>query len=160
MSGQSSPASSNTSAGHLELGKRGEEYAAAYLQQAGCYLVASNFMVPVGRNRLGATISAEIDLIVYDGETLCFVEVKTRTSDWFAAPQVNVDLRKQRQIARAARAYRRIFGLTDTTYRYDVVSIVMSGEGEASSEPQIEVFRNFWSEEKFRKRRWSERYWE
>ena len=160
MSGQSSPASSNTSTGHLQLGKRGEEYAAAYLQQSGCHLVASNFTVPVGRNRLGATISAEIDLIVYDGETLCFVEVKTRTSDWFAAPQVNVDLRKQRQIARAARAYRRIFGLMDATYRYDVVSIVMPGEGVASSEPQIEIFRNFWSEEKFRKRRWSERYWE
>ncbi len=160
MPEQTSPAAPQISSDHLELGRRGEEFAAAYLQQAGCHLVASNFTVPVGRNRLGATINAEIDLIVYDGETLCFVEVKTRASDWFAAPQVNVDLRKQRQIARAARAYRRIFGLVDVAYRYDVVSIVMPGDREASSEPQIEVFRNFWTEEKFRKRHWRERYWE
>lgn len=147
-----------------ELGKRGEDYAAAYLQQAGCRLVVSNFKVPVGRSLGGAIIQAEIDLIVYDKETLCFVEVKTRTSDWFAAPQANVDLRKQRQIARAARAYRRIFGVVDEPYRYDVVAILLPSESKtsdenASTEPQIEILRNFWSDEKFRKRRWVERYW-
>ena len=75
---------------HLALGRRGEELAAAYLEQSGYRLVAANVALPVGRNRLGAVINVEIDLVAYDGATLCFVEVKTRTSDWFAAPEANV----------------------------------------------------------------------
>src|SRR4051812_43991545 len=98
-------------AAHFDLGHRGEELAAAYLEQQGYRLVAANVTLPVGRNLRGATVNAELDLVAYDGLTLCFVEVKTRASDWFAPPQVNVDLRKQRQIARAARAYRHMLGL-------------------------------------------------
>jgi putative endonuclease len=145
---------------HLELGRRGEELAAAYLQQAGFRIVASNFSVPVGRNRVGAVINVEIDLIAYEESTLCFVEVKTRSSDWFTVPSVNVDVRKQRQITRAARVYRRIFGLTGADYRYDVVSIVLASPSPELSAPQIDLARNFWTEEKFRKRRWPERYWD
>ncbi|HEY7783281.1 MAG TPA: YraN family protein [Pyrinomonadaceae bacterium] len=136
----------------IELGRRGEELAAAYLQQIGYRLVASNFSLPVGRSRTGAVISAEIDLVAYEGGTLCFVEVKARASDWFAKPSVNVDLRKQRQITRAARAYRRMLDLTNSTYRYDVVSVVVPPEED--SDVEIEVLRNFWSEDKFRKRKW------
>ena len=114
---------SNTSRpDRLQLGKLGEAYAAAYLEQLGYRLVAANFTIPVGRNLRGAVVSSEIDLIAYDGTTLCFLEVKTRASDWFAPPQVNVDRRKQRQIARAARAYRRMLGLEAEAYRYDVLA--------------------------------------
>src|ERR1044071_2822342 len=109
------------------LGQIGEAYAAAYLEQIGSRLLAANFTLPVGRNRRGAIINAEIDLIAYDGDTLCFIEVKSRTSDWFAPPQVNVDLRKRRQITRAARAYRRMLGVEDEPRRYDVVSGVICG---------------------------------
>jgi putative endonuclease len=146
---------------HLELGRRGEELAAAYLQQAGFRIVASNFSVPVGRNRVGVVINVEIDLVAYEESTLCFVEVKSRASDWFADPSVNVDVRKQRQITRAARVYRRIFGLAGADYRYDVVSIVLASASDREiSAPQIELTRSFWTEEKFRKRRWPERYWD
>lgn len=148
-----------TSPNHLALGTRGEQIAAAYLQQIGYRIVATNFTVPVGRNRNNVVVHAEIDVVAYDGPTLCFVEVKTRASDWFAPPLVNVDLRKQRQISRAARAYRRIFGLANASYRYDVLSIVLPAEGELNR-PEIELLRNFWSEEKFRKRHWQERYWD
>jgi putative endonuclease len=123
----------------LELGKLGEAYAAAYLEQAGYRLVAANFTLPVGRNLRGAIVTSEIDLVAYDGDTLCFVEVKTRASDWFAPPQVNVDLRKRRQIARAARAYRHMLGIEDQPYRYDVVTVVLD------EPPQIELLRNFWT---------------
>src|SRR6185369_3424955 len=95
----------------IELGKLGEQYAAAYLEQLGFRLVAANFTLPVGRNLRGAIVNAEIDLVAYDGGTLCFIEVKTRASDWFAPPQANIDLRKRRQIARAGREYRRLFEL-------------------------------------------------
>jgi putative endonuclease len=130
------------------LGKLGEDYAAAYLDQLGYRLVAANFTLPVGRNLRGAVVNAEIDLVAYDGETLCFIEVKTRASDWFAPPQVNVDLRKRRQITRAARVYRQMLGIEDEPHRYDVVTVVLG-------DPlQIELLRNFWTEESLRKRRW------
>ena len=132
------------------LGKLGEEYAAAYLTQLGYRLVAANFTLPVGRNLRGAVVNAEIDLVAYDNDVLCFVEVKTRSSDWFAPPEVNVDLRKRRQITRAARVYRQMLGIEDEPHRYDVVTVVLNND----STPQIELLRNFWTETSLRKRRW------
>ncbi len=144
----------------LELGRRGEALAAAYLQQLGYRIVAANFALPVGRNRLGVPINVEIDLVAYQGETLCFVEVKSRASAWFAPPQVNVDRRKQRQIARAARAYRRMFGLVGERYRYDVVTIVFGEEANILAAPKIALLRNYWTEDQLRKRTWSDRYYD
>ena len=123
----------------IELGKLGEQYAAAYLEQLGYRFVAANFTLPVGRNLRGAVVNAEIDLIAYEHDTLCFIEVKTRASDWFAPPQVNVDRRKQRQLARAARAYRKIFDLKNDLYRFDVVTVVLSDP------PEIELLRHYFS---------------
>ncbi|HEY0726666.1 MAG TPA: YraN family protein [Pyrinomonadaceae bacterium] len=125
----------------IELGKLGEAYAAAYLEQLGYQLVAANFTLPVGRNLRGAVVNAEIDLVAYEHNTLCFVEVKTRASDWFAPPQVNVDLRKRRQIARAARAYRQLFELEDQSYRLDVVTVVLA----ASEPPRVDLLRNYFT---------------
>ena len=131
-------------------GALGEAYAAAYLDQLGYRLVAANFTLPVGRNRRGAIINAEIDLIAYDGDTLCFIEVKTRSSDWFAPPEINVDLRKRRQITRAARVYRQMLGIENEPHRYDVVTVVIGNDPT----PQIDLLRNFWTEQSLRKRRW------
>jgi putative endonuclease len=135
------------------LGQLGESYAAAYLSQLGYRLVASNFKLPVGRNVRGAVINTEIDLVAYDGDTLCFIEVKTRASDWFAPPQVNVDLRKRRQISRAARAYRQMLGVEDQPYRYDVVTVIPNEKDPST--PEVELLQNFWTDESLRKRRWS-----
>ena len=132
------------------LGQLGEAYAAAYLEQLGYRLVAANFTLPVGRNMRGAIINAEIDLVAYDGDSLCFIEVKTRASEWFAPPQVNVDLRKRRQITRAARVYRQMLGIESEAHRYDVVTVVLND----GSTPHVELLRNFWTEESLRKRRW------
>lgn len=143
---------------HLALGRSGERLAAEYLLARDFKLVAANFRVGVGRNRRGAVVQAEIDLVAYEGPVLCFVEVKTRRSDRFAAPEANVDLRKQRQITRAARAYRRLLGLSGARSRYDVVSVLLpapDAQGRADA-PRLELLRGFWAEEKFRKRRWSD----
>ncbi|MBV9211508.1 MAG: YraN family protein, partial [Acidobacteria bacterium] len=113
-------------ASHLLLGRRGEELAAAYLERQGYRLAAANFTAPVGRNLRGALVHAELDIVAYEGSTLCFIEVKTRASDWFASPEANVDLRKQRQVSRAARAYRRLFGITNSAYRFDVVTVILA----------------------------------
>ncbi len=125
----------------ITLGNLGEAYAAAYLEQRGYRLVAANFTLPVGRNLRGAVVNAEIDIVAYEGEILCFVEVKTRASDSFAPPEVNVDRRKRRQVARAARAYRRMFELDDQPYRYDVVTVVLP----PGATPQINLIRNYWT---------------
>lgn len=132
------------------LGERGETLAAQFLERKNFRLVAANFIVPVGRNRLDVIVKTEIDLIAYDGETLCFIEVKTRSSDEFAAPEAAVNLRKQRQIIRAARVYRSIFGLQNAPFRYDVVSIIIA----ANQNPRIKLLPNFWTENKFRKTLW------
>ena len=128
-------------------GQLGETYAAAYLEQLGYRLVAANFTLLVGRNRRGAVINAEIDLVAYEGDTLCFIEVKSRTSDWFAPPQVNVDLRKRRQITRAARVYRQMLGVEKEPHRYDVVTVVFNND----SPPQLELLRNYWTHESLKK---------
>ncbi|HYE16092.1 MAG TPA: YraN family protein [Pyrinomonadaceae bacterium] len=141
---------------HLALGARGEELAADLLLGMGYRLVAANFKAPVGRNLRGAVVSAEIDIIAYDGETLCFVEVKTRASDDFARPERNVDLRKQRQVTRAARAYRRLMGVAEAPHRYDVVSVLLPppGRDAKAPAPRLKLLRGFWTDAKFRKRRW------
>ena len=137
------------------LGTLGESYAAAYLDQIGYRLVAANFTLPVGRNLRGAIINAEIDLIAYDGDILCFIEVKTRSSDWFAPPEVNVDLRKRRQITRVARVYRQMLGIENEPHRYDVVTVVLNNH----STPQIDLLRNFWTEESLKRRWHSDSHW-
>ncbi len=142
---------------HFDLGRRGEALALEHLQQIGYRIVAANFSLPIGRNLRNAVVNAEIDVVAYDGPTLCFVEVKTRASDDFAPPQVNVDLRKRRQISRAGLAYRRMLGLVNASYRYDVVTVVATPDG---SEPRVELLKGFWSDAQLKKRRWQENWWD
>ena len=134
------------------VGRIGERLAAEFLVRGGYALAAANFKVPVGRNSRGAVVTGEIDLIAYEADVLCFVEVKTRSSDEFAAPLAAVDLRKQRQITRTARMYRKIFRLDAVKFRYDVVSIVLDVE----SSPRTELFKGFWTESKFAKTKWAD----
>jgi len=150
-----------SAAPHFELGRRGEILAVEHLERAGYRIVAANFRLPIGRNTRDTMVNAEIDVVAYDGPTLCFVEVKTRASDEVAAPQANVDLRKRRQIARAARSYRRMLGLTDAPYRYDVVTVVLSPPGkQIADDARIELLKNFWTDEKLRRRSWQDARWD
>ena len=77
-----------------------------------------------------------------------------------APPQVNVDLRKRRQVARAARGYRRMFGLIDAPYRYDVVTVVSPSAKHNDTEPRIDLLKNYWTDEKLRQRNWREARWD
>ncbi len=137
----------------MRVGQLGETLACRFLMKNRCRLVVANFKVPIGRNSIGATVTGEIDIIALDeNDTLCFVEVKTRTSDAYAAPVAAVDLKKQRQIIRTARMYRKIFNLHDIAFRYDVVSIVLGKDDK----PVIEHFKSYWNEAKFRKKFWAD----
>ena len=142
---------------HFELGARGEALAIQHLEQRGYQIVAANFSLPIGRNTRDAIVNAEIDVVAYDGATLCFIEVKTRASDELATPETNVDRRKRRQVARAARGYRRMFGLMDSPFRYDVVSVVGKPD---DTRPRIELHKAFWTDDQLRKKSWREPYWD
>ena len=134
------------------IGQTGEDLAAAFLIRRGHRMVCSNFKVPIGRNLRGAAVTGEIDLITLEQNILCFTEVKTRSSDEFAAPLAAIDLRKQRQITRTAKIYRKIFDLQNIAFRYDAISVVLPSKGK----PMIEHFPNFWTENKFRKKFWND----
>lgn len=134
-----------------EMGHRGERLAADFLEANGYRLVLSNFKVPIGRNSRGVSLTGEIDIVALNDGTLCFVEVKTKASAEFAEPLASVTTRKQRQITRTARVYRRIFQLTPMPYRFDVVSVLLTQRAE----PEIELIKGFWTERKFRKKAWS-----
>jgi putative endonuclease len=89
-------------------------------------------------------VFGEIDIIAYDRETLCFIEVKARKSDVVAPPERNVDLAKRRRIARAARRYRQLMKVTHEPYRFDVVT--MLGDPD---QPRIELKRGYFDDRLF-----------
>lgn len=133
-----------------ELGELGERLAVAHLISLGYRVVVTNFRVPIGRNSKGVQVTGEIDIVALDGSTLCFIEVKTRSTEDFAPVISAIDARKQRQIIRTARTYRKVFGIKETAYRYDAVTVVAPHNGP----PEVTVSKSFWTESKFNKRRW------
>jgi len=115
---------------HLRVGVRGEEDAYFFLRKAGYTMVARNYRSPRYRG--------EIDLIGWEKDVLCFVEVKTRTSRDVKSAAAAVDRHKRREVAQVAREYLRGMALS-CQWRFDVVSVYYDG---SNSRPQIEVFRN------------------
>ena len=116
---------------HYQTGRRGEEAAYFHLRTMGYTMVARNFRSPRCRG--------EIDLIGCEDNTLCFIEVKTRTTRDVKPGEAAVDRHKRRQIAAVAREYLRRFPPL-CQWRFDVVSVYY-GQSKAR-QPQIEVFRN------------------
>lgn len=103
-------------------GKRGEDLAHRFLQRKGYVVVARNH-----RSRGG---SAEVDLVAIDGATLVFVEVKTRATDLFGAPEEAVNTEKRRKIISGAADYIYRSGNSWDNVRFDVVSVLF-GQGDA-----------------------------
>jgi len=100
---------------HLATGQRGETLAYWYLRQAGYTIVA--------RNQASRSGVGELDLVAWDGPTLAFIEVKTRTSDEAGPPEAAVSLGKQKRIAKTAAEYRRRLKRREVNYRFDIVSV-------------------------------------
>ena len=105
-------------AGAYNKRKVGQEYEALaekYLQQHGCKILERNY-----RNRSG-----EIDLIVLDGETIVFVEVKFRKTLHAGTPLEAVNFRKQKQICKVSDYYRLTHGISEfCALRFDVISVL------------------------------------
>jgi len=104
-------------------GMRGETFAYWYLRRQGYVFVARNY-VPRGAK-------GEIDLVGYDGETLVFVEVRTRTAreDQAALPELSVTAEKQHVVGRTARRFMAERHVEDCRLRFDVVAIEESPNG-------------------------------
>jgi putative endonuclease len=115
---------------HQRTGKQGEEAAYFYLRKLGYIIVARNFRSPRRRG--------EIDLIGWDKDVLCFIEVKTRTSHAVKPAEAAVDRDKRREVAAMAREYMRPLP-PSCQWRVDVLSVYFES---TSSPPQFEVFRN------------------
>lgn len=137
------------------VGEFGENLAVEFLKANGYRIILANFKTPVGRTIRGVQVSGEIDIVALEKNVVCFIEVKTRTSADFASPLSAVDIRKQRQITRTARIYRRFFNLHKYPFRYDVVGIVLGTE----ENPQTTLAKNFWNESKFKKKVWNNELW-
>ena len=115
---------------HQRTGTNGEEDAYFHLRLLGYVMVARNFRSPRCRG--------EIDLIGWDADVLCFIEVKTRTSRDVKTAEAAVDRHKRREVAQVAREYLRRLPPT-CQWRFDIVSVYYA---HPTSRPQIEVFRN------------------
>jgi putative endonuclease len=115
---------------HQEIGRRGEEEAYFHLRRMGYAIVARNFRSP--------RCKGEIDLIGWDSDVLCFIEVKTRTSRDVKSAEAAVDRHKRREMAEVAREYLR-HAPPSCQWRIDIVSVYY---GHSASRPEIDIFRN------------------
>ncbi len=111
----------------LELGRYGEELALKSIQRLGYKKVVRNYTCPMG----------EVDLIAMDGDTLVFIEIKTRKNKPIAFAKEVVTAKKQRQLSKAALAFMKSNDCCEAKARFDVVAVSLKG-----GKKQIEVIKN------------------
>lgn len=113
---------------HNETGKQGEESAARFLSEKGYTIICCNWRFGKG----------EIDIVSKKGDTMVFVEVKTRASNDFGEPETFVTRKKQRQIIRTADAYLRLKNI-ELESRFDVISVI-NGKGNVEIQHMEDAF--------------------
>jgi putative endonuclease len=111
----------------ISTGKRGEELAAVYLAEAGYRILERNYRCLFG----------EVDIVAEEGETLVFVEVKSRRSTEYGDPQLAVGREKQKKISRIATNYLTERHWCHRPARFDVVAVKMLPGNHS-----IELIRN------------------
>jgi putative endonuclease len=120
---------SSQGAAHLTTGLRGEDAAYFHLRRLGYIVVA--------RRWRSSRLRGDIDLIGWDGDSLCFIEVKTRNSRTFQPAEVAVDHEKRKTLFRMAQDYiRQMENMERISVRFDVVSVYFT-----SGKPEFELFR-------------------
>jgi putative endonuclease len=114
---------------HLRRGARGEKLASRFLRSHGYKILYRNF-----RDRTGG----EIDIVCRDGDTLVFVEVKTRADENFGRPVEAVDRQKQWRVSKGGLAWLRMLDNPDIVFRFDVVEVLLPNEGD----PKLELIQD------------------
>ncbi len=112
------------------IGDYGEEYAAKYLAKHGYRIVHRNYRCK----------NSEIDIIAYDGDCLCFVEVKTRNRQDYGLACEAVDYRKQKKIISGALFYITVNNI-NAPVRFDVVEVYLNGSHLLASK-RINIIKN------------------
>lgn len=112
------------------FGRWGEDVAAAYLEKEGCKIL--------GR-RVRPNRHDEIDIVARDGDSIAFVEVKSRRDESFGGPAAAVGSDKRHALNRAATAYLRRSGFPKYFYRFDVIEVVAE---PGTTEPVIRHLRD------------------
>lgn len=102
-------------------GQRGEDAAARYLRKHGYTILERN--VRLGRN--------EVDIIARDGDTIAFVEVRSRTETDAIPPEDTVGPRKQQHLRTAAHIWLGQHQQAHLNYRFDVVGVILPERGRA-----------------------------
>jgi putative endonuclease len=118
---------------HQRTGRRGEEDAYFYLRRRGYVIIARNFRSPHSRG--------ELDLVGWDKDVLCFIEVKTRTTREVKPAEAAVDSEKQRDLSRVARDFLRRLP-PSCQWRFDVLAVYYEAH---HSQPSFELFQNAFS---------------
>ena len=103
----------------FRLGQSGESLACTYLSRHNYVILHKGYRFHKG----------EIDIIALDRDTLVFVEVKTRSLASFGYPEEAINLQKQKQIVRIAKAYIATHNFQDVECRFDVLSISYKRDG-------------------------------
>ena len=110
------------------LGTFGERVAIAHLEEKGYRIRETNFRVREG----------EIDIVAEQGDTLVFVEVKTRRGDAMGSAKESIGWRKAQSLLLAARAYEERHEELPPGRRIDVIAIDLDADGELLSVEHIE----------------------
>ena len=118
---------------HQRTGRRGEEAAYFYLRRRGYVIIARNYRSPHHHG--------ELDLIGWEKGTLCFVEVKTRTTRHVKPAEAAVDREKQRELRLVARSFLRHMP-PSCQWRFDILAVYYEHQ---SSRPSFELFQNAFS---------------
>lgn len=127
------------------LGEQGEDEAVRFLEARGFRVVERNWRPGKVRDsnkrdgKADGAMRGEIDCIAWHGAILCFIEVKTRSSNERGAPQESVTRSKQRQISRLANSYVSVQQLHETPCRFDVVEVWM---GANEQQPRLQLHIN------------------
>lgn len=109
-----------TALNNKDYGNIGEEKARQYLENQGYIILEKNFRV----GRIG-----EVDIIAQDIDSLCFIEVKTRSNNSFGTPAEAVSRQKQSTIKTIAQIYMQRHDFFDKPVRFDIVEIIMDRKG-------------------------------
>ena len=118
---------------HQRTGRRGEEDAYFYLRRRGYTIIARNYRSPLHRG--------ELDLVGWDQDVLCFIEVKTRTAHDFKPAEAAVDRDKQRELSLVARDFLRLMP-RKCQWRFDVLAVYYE---RGQRRPSFELFQNAFS---------------
>lgn len=101
---------------NISIGSAGEKIALEFLKGKGYVVIETNFRTPFG----------ELDLVARHGDSIVFIEVKTRTTSSLGPPFASVTRIKQRHIIKNSLCYLKKYGLVNSNWRIDVVSVKLN----------------------------------